>query len=205
MNIKEFKNKYKGQRCVFLASGESHLQYKDNDEYIVFGMNYIFEKHKLDYLFISEFETFNIIRKHFDERKIIIPNLTGLNKHRTPIRIKVKGNFIEYQIQDPLIKEKKDLPNFYYGDDESKGFVTYTTTTQSAIHVLCYMGFKQIDVYGVDYKKYSNGKVHFESKLSKDYREQLWSVFSRFKEGDDYIFPRLSKEFNCKIINKGLL
>ena len=206
-DIKKLKNKYEGKDAIFYASGPSHLKHKEfnqiSERCIKFGINYIFENiSNTDFLFVGEYETFLNVKKHYKEDKIIIPNVNGLNKHGTSNRIRIKsGKFFQYKIQDPLKNKQQDLHNKYYGNKDQIGFISYTTTTQSAIHILCYMGFKRIFLLGVDYKLYDNNKVHFESKISSNYSNQNWNALQRMKNGDQYIFNQLEKNFNCKIIN----
>jgi hypothetical protein len=206
-DVSILKNKFSGKSAVLYASGPSidnHEKYKKYTRGCIrFGINLTFEKiGNLENLFIHELGLFNTVKKKFSENKIIIPNLTGLNISKSSKREKINsGNFIQYKLQDLTKLKKHDLPSKYYGDDESKGFIAYSTTTQSALHILCYMGFKKIYLIGVDYRLFDNGKVHFKSRICKDYTDQEWNAFRRFKEGDDYIIPALEQSFGCEIIN----
>jgi hypothetical protein len=218
-NIYELHHKHDGEIATVLANGPTLFKFiesvtdangpipPDLVSSVWVGINYSYKKVGKDsvkYLFLGELETYNIIKEEIDNSKMIIPIEPGLNKHKTADRVKVNNSeAYGYVLQDPLKNKKIDLPNKYYGIDKDAHFFSYTTTTQTAIHILCYMGFKKIYLVGVDYRLHDSGKVHFEVVNDKQYSDQPWNAFVRFREGDNYLIPKLCAAHGVKIINIG--
>ena len=212
--------KHEGQVVTILANGPSLLKFIEHansdftrlpDEIMTghwVSVNYSFEKIGIDrilYVFVQEYETYLNVKKVVPHDKLIIPEKPGLNKHGTSARVKVfNDDAYGYTLQDPLLNRKFHLPNKYYGTQRDAHFFSYTSTAQPALHILCYMGFKKIYLVGFDYKKFGDGKIHYDSKHDPNYGAQKMNALQRFKEGDDYLIPRLMQENKVNIINLGV-
>ena len=206
-NINLLYKKYKDQTCILFGNGESLLKFKEDKNCIRLGINYSFEKIKdLDYLFLQEYETYKIIKEIFDNNNMIIPFYPGLNIHGTAERITIENKqAYGYELQNPLQNKISDLQNKDLSIDKNIKVFSYTGTSQCALHIIAYMGFKKIRLIGFDYKLYSTGKVHFYSEFSHEYTNQKMNALVRIKEGDDFIIKRLQELYNIEVINENNL
>lgn len=156
---------------------------------LCFGINYVFQIIPyINFLFIHEFETFEIIQHRFPNHRIVIP--MSLNKNLTYDHKTIENDKCIY-----YHKYKYDLSSGLDIDlkwDAYKQIFAFTTTTHSAIHIAAYMGAKTIYLIGVDYKDYSNGQVHFKTCIDHRYDNQQWNVYKKHQEGDKYITRKLS-------------
>jgi len=161
------------------------------------GVNYSFEVIPyMDFVCVGEIETYERIRKVKDNHRLILP--LGMNHHKTSTRkVIVNKEAIHYKFQNPLTP----LGEGKLGLDREALIFTYSTTTHSAIHIAAYMGAKKIFLLGCDYKNYSSGKVHFDSKYGGEaYNMQDWSALGKHRVGDIWLKEELAK-MNIKLEN----
>jgi len=200
--IRKLYKKYEGKDIYIFGNGPSLTKINPEDfkDKICFGINYSFEKMPyMDYIFVQEVETYEIIKNIIDPSKLIIP--VELNFHGTTLRKKIynKDSYY-YNLQNPLVGDlnKKKLSLDIGAESE---IFSYSTTTHSAIHIAAYMGAKNIFLIGVDYKLFPNGKVHYESKYDKKYHKQMTiNTLKKHKKGDEWLKEKL-KEYGINLIN----
>ncbi len=221
-DIKDYHKVYPGKSVTVLSNGPSLIKFAQlarersarippeilDGDWV--SINYSFERvgghDKVKYVFIQELETYYKISANVPNEKLVIPEKPGLNKHGTSIRIKViNPKAIGYTLQDPLQNKVHHLSRKYYGIQKNAHFFCYTTTFQTALHILCYMGFTKIYLVGVDYKLFNTGKMHYDSNYDPNYGSQKMNALNRFREGDDFLIPMLQKTNNVRIENFGKL
>ncbi|PHN02231.1 motility associated factor glycosyltransferase family protein [Flavilitoribacter nigricans] len=199
--ITELYRKYVGEEIYIFGAGPSLFQV-EADRFrgkICFGINYAFEVIPwVDYIFVHVLEPYEVIKKHIDNRKFVLPETLVRQwqpdpaKRVTPHRVPtVNRNAFIYPIQDPHSRDlsKKELS---LGADAS--IFTWSSTTHSAIHLAAYMGARIINLIGMDYQLYPNGKVHFPSKYSKTYASQDWHANHRHRQGDEWLTLHLKNQ-----------
>ena len=163
------------------------------------GINYAWQKVlNIDYLCIHELEVYEIIKDHFPNDKLIIPDY--LNKNKSSEHVLITNPDCVY-----YTKHKYDLSNGCQDDirldiGAHNKIFAYTTTTHSAIHIAAYMGATEIYLIGIDYRHYPGGKIHFNTGIDKRYDEQDWQVFRKHRIGDEYITRKLDEQ-GIKVIN----
>ena len=208
-SIKELYKKYEGQDIYIFGTGPSlfDINPEDYKDKICFGVNYSFEVIlDMDYIFVHVIETYNIIKKVVDNKKLLLPetlvrqHYTDPAKNMLPNRLRTDNELAYiYPVQDPSEKtlDKKTLKL-----DPGSSIFTWSTTTHSAIHIAAYMGAKNIYLIGVDYKTFKNGRVHFDSKYDPKYARQDWNALKKHKLGDLWLEKEL-KNIGVNLINLG--
>jgi hypothetical protein len=199
-SIQHLYQQFAGQDIYIFGTGPSLMQadkayFKDK---ICMGINFAFEVLPvMTYILVHDLETYEVIRKLIDNRKLILSetlvnqasSLPGQRHlpHRVPVQ---NDQAWIYPIQDPY---EKNINNKKLDLDKEASIFTWSTTTHSAIHLAAYMGAKQIFLIGVDYQLYPNGRVHFPSHHSTAYAQQNWNAHAKHQIGDRWLADRLGK------------
>lgn len=167
LNIKEYENKYKGERCFIVAAGPS-LNYDDlnkiKDEY-TFGMNSIAmvcDDEKTNwrptFYVVQDWVSYGKLKNHIDKLTESIKFVGDIvYRHH-----KVDNSAIRYPIDLLDHMTKKNIDNVYFSNDCYIKIGDGFTVAYSVLQIAVYMGFQDIYLLGADCD-YSGDKMHFFS------------------------------------------
>ena len=202
--LREYKNKYEGQRCFVIGNGPS-LSVEDLDNLQgehCFAANHIYKvfsetRWRPEFFFCVDGHVLHDIRnmlENMELENIFVDmegkkyNIQGKNKKVTYIY-----NYCPYSLNP------HNRTNIKMSSDVSRYFVSGATVTYTAIQMAVYMGFKEIYLLGVDhqYSKYrdetgalktNEGVVdHFDGEKSKDYCVQsVVTTTAAYKAAKEY-------------------
>ncbi|HEY3386983.1 MAG TPA: hypothetical protein VGK46_10755 [Saprospiraceae bacterium] len=210
-SIVNLHQQFCGRDIYIFGTGPSLMKQNAENfrDKICLGINFAFEVLPvMTYVMVHDVETYEIIRKIIDNRKLILSE-TLVNQSSTlpghghlPHRIPVQNDQAWiYPIQDPY---EKNINNKKLDLQKEASIYTWSTTTHSAIHLAAYMGAKNIYLIGVDYMPYPNGKMHFDTRHSTTYALQKWNKNLKHSQGDEWLQKKLA-ENGINLKNMSLL
>ena len=187
--LKQFKNRYRGGRCILLCNGPSlnkvDFSRIDTSSFVIFGLNKI-------YLGIDRFG----VRPEYIvavNRKVIAQSTEQYNK--LPI---IK--FIGTPDREPLIQEDPYTylintglykSNRRFSEDICKFVHEGYTVTHAALQIIFYMGFSEVYIVGMDHRftQHVTGQENMESTIHGDDADHFDSTY--FGNGQTWDLPDL--------------
>ena len=162
--IKELKNKHKGQDIWVIAAGAS-MNYIDPSFFenkITIGINRVCMKYDCDYLVAKDGRGFMLIKNSISDKTKIV-----LSKHESGnLHSKINTYDGEYWTFEHPAKPGEKPDTSCIKKDSDKIVVSYSTIT-SGIHLAAYLGASNIMICGHDC-----GTIDGESTI-KDYYKQI--------------------------------
>lgn len=190
--FKKYKNKHKGESCIFFGTGPSVSLYKSNNNLIKIGVNEIIynKEIELDYYFIGDPGT---IEKGFNSDKETYINYN-------PKKAKFYREKINKKNMCVMPAEIGGIPyeGFFerggidFSKDITDKLIARTSISFEVMQFLLYAGFKKIYLVGHDCD-YKDGTFHSE-KTKKDESPKTL-LFSRWNELKKFIkknYPKTS-------------
>lgn len=164
-NIKDYKNKYKGERCFVLGNGPSLNKIdlnllKDEYSFAINKINLIYKKYEWRpsvYCMFSIRKSKEWINNISESIKLDIPIFIN-DVHKNIYKRNQKIHWLKCKGSEKF-KEKGIF------DDIEKGVHKYASTLLAMIEIVNYMGFDEIYLIGCDLGYKKDGISHFD----KDY------------------------------------
>jgi len=197
VNIKQFKDLHKGERCFLIANGPSLNKTNINlfkDE-ITFGLNRIY---------------LNYSKMEFKPTYLVCINKLVLTQFVDDFNNEKMPKFFNWRCRKEFLNRtdtyfvEKNLFSSKFSEDISKSLTPAATVTYAALQIIYYMGFSEVIIVGMDHnfdskEKPNKTEIRKEEVDSNHFAPNYFPKGSKWETPDlvasDYYYTIARKEF----------